>query len=98
MTDPRCAWHEGDTGWRVRPDESPYDGCAHCGRLLDTRMCEGCGLTFLNWENRSFDDVLSGPAVTSSGDVLCIPCADADAEEEERAKDLYADGWMDDYP
>lgn len=99
-----CAWHEGREGRRVDPNDqndSPYEGCTDCCRLLETKDCEGCGLTFLDWSVKDFDDVLSGPFATSDGDIFCIPCGRSHesalraAEEAESARD---GDWQEYYP
>jgi hypothetical protein len=86
--DERCKWHEHQTeGRKVGPDDDPYEGCSHCGRLIETKDCDGCGLTFLDWSAEGFDDVLSRPAVTPGGEVVCVPCSRRAQEEEEREED-----------
>lgn len=77
---PLCAWHEGDEPL----DAQCEPGCQGCGRLLEWKTCEGCHADFLDWSVRTFDDVISGPAVTSEGDLYCIPCARQHAAAEER--------------
>lgn len=89
--DERCKWHEGHEGRQVGPDDDPHEGCSNCGRLIETKDCEGCGLTFLDWNAEGFDDVLSRPAVTPSGDLVCVPCARRAEAEEEREEDDYDD-------
>ena len=42
-------------------DEEDYGGCQDCGRLLDKSM-EG------------YDNIVSAPYMTESGDLFCIPC------------------------
>ena len=90
-----CAWHEGLEGRKVDyddPADSPYEGCSHCGRLLETKDCKGCGLTFLDWSAKGYDDVLSAPCATPAGDLCCIPCARrAEREEEEACEEEYDD-------
>lgn len=68
------------------PDESADDdgyegGCQNCGRLIDK-------------EAKGYDDIVSAPYVTESGDLYCIPCgrqqdrADDQAREEEGFYDV----------
>ena len=97
-----CSWHEHQTEGRVvGPDDDPHEHCSNCGRLLDTKDCKGCGLTFLDWSVQVFDDTISGPAATSGGDLVCIPCARRHASDE-RAQEEYEsarDGdWREYYP
>lgn len=43
-------------------------------------------MEFLDWEDRSFDDVIAGPYVTTGGDLACMRCGpqqDHEAEESE---------------
>lgn len=92
--DPKlCEWHKGDE--RLDPECEP--GCPNCGRLIDWKTCEGCHADFLDWSSRIFDDVCSGPSVTSSGDFMCIPCARRHEAEEERAAEQEADYDYDPY-
>lgn len=79
--DPRCEWHKGDEPLDVECEP----GCPNCGKMIEWKTCEGCHADFLDWSIRDFDDVISGPAVTSSGDFMCIPCARRHEAEEERA-------------
>lgn len=102
-TDPRCAWHKGQDGQgrNVGPTDDPHDSCSNCGRLIETKDCKGCGLTFPDWLITTFDDVVSGPAATSAGDFVCIPCARRHAREERDQEDAEAarDGdWSEYYP
>jgi hypothetical protein len=101
MSNPDCAWHEGAEGRKVGPDDDPHEGCQNCGKLIETKDCAGCGLTFLDFSIKDFDDVISGPFVTSDGDLMCIPCgrhheqAVRDAEDAESARD---GDWHEYYP
>jgi hypothetical protein len=97
LADERCKWHEHQTeGRKVGPDDDPYEGCSHCGRLIETKDCNGCGLTFLDWNAEGFDDTLSGPAVTPGGEVVCVPCSRrAQAEEERAAPETRAESIVD---
>jgi hypothetical protein len=89
-TNPLCAWHEGSQGRLVGPDDDPHEACPNCCCLIETRDCKGCGLTFLDWTIDTFDDVISGPAATSAGDLACIPCARRHACEERAQEDVEA--------
>lgn len=53
----------------------------------DTPLGPGCGLEFLDWEDKNFDDVIAGPYVTTSGDLYCQRCGPRMDEEEEEAVD-----------
>lgn len=83
-----CIWHLND---------QPVDhsiGCEYCGTLLSTVDCKNCGKTFIDWEDSSFDDVIAGPYVTSSGDLACMRCGpqqerQREVAEEEDAEYLY---------
>lgn len=84
-----CKWHEGDEPTEIE-DESVDNymppGCSYCGTMLSTKTCDNCAMEFLDWEDRSFDDVIAGPYVTTSGDLACMRCGprmDHDAEEAE---------------
>jgi hypothetical protein len=96
-----CAWHEHQEGRSVGPDDDPHDSCQNCSRLIETKDCEGCGLTFLDWSVKTFDDVISGPAATSDGDLVCIPCGRLHAIDERNRED-YEDArdgdWQEYYP
>lgn len=82
-----CKWHEGDEPTEIE-DESVDNylppGCPYCGTMLSTKTCENCAMEFLDWEDKSFDDVIAGPYVSTSGDLMCMRCGpynDARAEE-----------------
>lgn len=97
----RCKWHEHCEGRLVGPEDDPHDACSNCGRLIETKECEDCGLTFPDWSIQTFDDVISGPAATSEGDFVCIPCARRHARDE-RAREEYESArdsdWNEYYP
>lgn len=93
-----CKWHERDDP--VIQDPNPENhmppGCQNCGSMYPTKDCEGtalgpgCGLEFIDWGDRNFDDVIAGPYVTSSGDLYCMRCGpQMDAEEEESEYEEY---------
>lgn len=94
-----CKWHEGDDPIIQDPNPENYlaPGCQNCGTMYPTKECEqtdfgpGCGLEFLDWEDRSFDDVIAGPYVTSSGDLYCMRCGPRIDEEREELQyeDIY---------
>jgi hypothetical protein len=56
-------------------EEPIEDYCQHCGRMID-------------WDMVGFDDVCSGPYVTDSGDLFCIPCGRRVQQEEEELVEL----------
>jgi hypothetical protein len=93
-----CKWHERDTPIIQDPYPDNYmpPGCQNCGAMYPTKECEdtdigkGCGLEFLDWQSRGFDDVIAGPYVTTSGDLYCTRCGPRTDEEEE-------DGYEPDY-
>lgn len=90
-----CKWHEGDDPIIQDPNPENYSapGCQNCGAMYPTKECEdttlgpGCGLEFLDWQSKGFDDVIAGPYVTSSGDLYCTRCGPRMDEEEEAAID-----------
>ena len=55
------------------------EGCQNCGRLI--------------WgDSKGYDDIASGPYVTESGDLFCIPCGrEMDSAEREQAESDYPD-------
>jgi hypothetical protein len=85
-----CLWHKGEPAVSYNPegDDAPAY-CPECGRMLDTRECVRCGMTFLEWESQSnfFDDVMARPIVNDRGDVQCAGCyvPEQDLEEEGEA-------------
>lgn len=85
-----CKWHEGDD-----PIDMEYGppGCQGCGNLYKVKDCEGCGETFIDWGSRGYDDVISAPYVTASGDLYCARCGPGYDEEDERMIDDEADEW-----
>lgn len=84
-----CKWHEGDTPIVQDPDLDLYmaPGCQECGAMYYTKDCAGCGLEFLDWSDRSFDDVMAGPYASASGDLYCARCGPRHDREAERAED-----------
>lgn len=55
--------------------EEQIDYCQDCGRIID-------------WDMVGYDDVCSGPYVTDSGDLFCIPCGRRYQQEEEELTEL----------
>lgn len=94
-----CEWHGADTPLDL--DNDPEPGCQNCACLLEWKHCEGCGKDFLDWSVKTWDDVISGPAATSEGDLVCIRCAKRHAADE-RAQDDYEAAregdWREYYP
>lgn len=90
-----CKWHEGDDPVIQDPVPENYmaPGCQNCGAMYPTKDCgdtqlgPGCGLEFLDWDNKGFDVVIAGPYVTTSGDLYCTRCGPRMDEEEESAID-----------
>lgn len=94
-----CKWHEGDEPTEIE-DESVDNyfppGCSYCGTMLSTKTCENCAMEFLDWSDKSFDDVIAGPYVSTSGDLMCMRCGPAHDHEAEEAE---AEEWdYDNYP
>lgn len=83
----KCEWHENESP--LSPDE--VAGCPECGRMIATKTCEGCGEEFYDWDHRGFDDILAGPACTSSGDFCCTYCLPHIERERERAEEEDAE-------
>jgi hypothetical protein len=65
-----CEWHDGEKP--IVEDDTP--GCPNCQRLYHTKICDGCGYEFLDWDCSSHDDIIAGPAVSESGDMYCTGC------------------------
>lgn len=70
-------------GFESRPvpqssEDTDWGNCQNCGRLLYDDLGPG------------YDDVVSEPFVTSSGDVYCIPCG---RETEREMEDEEAEGF-----
>ena len=61
--------------------DNGYTCCQDCGRMI-------C------WDTKSVDDVCAPAAVSSSGDLFCLPCAQRADREEER---MLEEEGMDDY-
>ena len=86
-----CKWHE-----KEEPiEEGETVGCPECGRMIATKICEACGNEFLDWSWRIWDDIMAGPAATSSGDFCCTYClphieAARERQEDEDAMDYGA--------
>jgi hypothetical protein len=74
-----CKWHKRDEP--LEEGVIPY--CPNCSRMLDTRLCINCYEEFLDWESKSFDDVIVPPS-SFGGDLMCQPCASRAEYEEER--------------
>lgn len=81
---PACKWHRGDEA--VDWEESP-PSCPECGCLIHTKECRRCGLDFMDWRSTSWDDVMAAPGFTSSGDFMCIRCAERHEEAEQESYD-----------
>lgn len=62
-------------------EQADYEGgCQNCGRLIDKSA-------------KGYDDIVSAPYVTESGDLYCIPCGrEVDRAQEEADE---ADGFGD---
>jgi hypothetical protein len=69
-----CRWHQGDKPLQIADDGSDWPCCPECSRMLETKDCNGCGQTFLDWEATSWDDIIAPPAATSDGDLCCLAC------------------------
>jgi len=68
--------------------------------MLSTKDCENCGRTFIDWDDRTADDVIAGPYVLSSGDLMCMSCGPQNDRERERAAEgeyAYPGDYGDDY-
>lgn len=88
-----CEWHKDDQ------PSSPSDGCQYCGTLYSTKDCEGCRQVFLDWADKSFDDIIAGPYVSESGDLMCMRCGPRrDQEREQYIEDEYEYEYEDDLP
>lgn len=92
-----CKWHEGDDPIVQDPNDLENympPGCCNCGAMYPTKDCKdtllglGCGLEFLDWSDKSRDDVMAGPYVTASGDLYCMRCG---PEMDEREEQEYED-------
>jgi DNA-directed RNA polymerase subunit RPC12/RpoP len=82
----KCKWHKSE-----KPiEDGETVGCPNCGTMLSTKDCEGCGKEFLDWEDRSFDDIIAGPYATASGDLACMRCGPRDDGRREEAEDQEA--------
>jgi hypothetical protein len=77
-----CDWHKDETP--IEDDDTP--GCCGCGRMYHTRVCEGCGSEFMEWEAKGGDDVCAGPYVTTSGDLYCTYCGPGHDRAQEEAE------------
>lgn len=91
----KCKWHKGEypMTYDPGPDTSIAQAyCPECGCMLDTKTCERCGIGFLNWEAKGFDDIMAAPSVTESGDLMCVCCCKRwqEDEDEEYARGDYA--------
>lgn len=91
MTTNLCEWHEGDYAIDMESDGPP--GCQNCGNMYKVKDCEGCGATFIDWNSKGYDDVISAPYVTMSGDLYCARCGPDVDEDDEDMTDEEADGW-----
>lgn len=89
--DPRvCAWHQGT--WAIDWSMGGY-GCADCGNLYYTKSCAGCSREFLDFDAHYYDDIMSGPAISDSGDLTCVRCL----PRYERWDDDDTESWEEDY-
>lgn len=62
-------------------DADGYEGgCQNCGRLIEKG-------------SKGYDDIVSAPYVTQSGDLYCIPCGIAQdrAEQEDDQNNAFGD-------
>lgn len=91
MTINLCEWHENDEPIDMENDGPP--GCQGCGNLYKVKDCQGCGETFIDWGSKGYDDVISAPYVTMSGDLYCARCGPGCDEDEERMIDEEAEEW-----
>lgn len=80
-----CTWHAGDEAVH------PSIGCEYCGNMIATRQCENCRRYFMDWEDSSFDDVVAGPYVSESGDLMCMRCGPFHDEQSRNAEEEEAD-------
>lgn len=75
MSDTPCAWHDGQERIEEMDDDDLYlPGCPNCGRLLETRHCEGCSENFLDFASTVVDDLFAAPRATPDGDLACAGC------------------------
>lgn len=79
-----CALHPEDQGWYK--DEESIPSCPECGCMLAAEHCTWCGATWLS-SGSSFDDVMSSVSINEFGDMMCVRCAEMEAEEE------YDEAW-----
>lgn len=87
MDNPKCAWHQDDY-----PYESPDEvTCPECSRMIATKLCNGCGRYFIDWEYIGFDDIMAGGAATSQGDFCCTHCLPLVEQEIEESYDDWDD-------
>lgn len=95
-----CEWHDGEIAYYTAAEDVPY--CPECGRMIAVKECGACHDTFMDWDYRSFDDIVAGPGVTRQGDFCCIYClyfieAELEQQEMEDAEELDF-GLYDDLP
>ena len=79
-----CEWHKGEYAVFIGI------GCDYCSSLLATKTCDNCKQEFLDWDDKSFDDIIAGPYVSASGDLMCMKCGpyhDREAELINAAED-----------
>lgn len=81
----KCKWHEGDEPL----EEDEYLYCPNCGNILETRICEGCGKEFLDYESDNWDDIVGAPRVTSAGDLCCAACYESCEPDFRENEDTY---------
>jgi hypothetical protein len=92
-----CEGHRHDIPVTEPSEENGYApiGCPECGHMIATTQCPYCKLWFIDWGHDTFDDVIAGPNVTSSGDFCCTYCNGFESESYD--DDFYED-YGDDYP
>lgn len=72
-----CGWHAGT------PPCLDGESCQNCGKLLATKLCDGCQHAFLDWSAQGGDDIVGAPRVTEGGDLCCARCAAQHADDDE---------------
>lgn len=86
-----CAWiHPEAFEITVTAESDSVPGCPECGKLLSWGSCWFCGIDFLIFGTGG-DDIIADAAVTTSGDLMCFPCAAhfESVEEEDQDWGLY---------
>ena len=82
-----CAWHENN------PNHMDGDSmhCTNCGVTLNTRLCDGCGIAYLNYES-STGGSRYAPRVSSDGDLCCARCIKEVEQEIQLANGHFEHG------